>query len=281
MTTTILIPQTQVVLATVYESLELGGIEKAQRQIPKYERAAFLPELALARIAADSDSYIWNHWFTTNSLIVTGQGKITNQSKKGGNEYVVVAHVPHELSDPYQIRYLTRDNFKHLLFGAGEYSPTGFLELLDRNDGQLVHLIDYSTLRKSSSGLIPTVKAMSHPLFIPAFGDETTAQNYLKKFEQVKGKSIGILYYSYLDVVPRARVLFLGYYDDNALSGNDDINVSGRFVGVPRSGHAPQAHSAEKKDHSLEEQLLALAEEHVSKGGRRDYQMVVRKILGR
>ena len=266
MTTTILIPQTQVVPATVYESLELGGIEKAQRQIPKYERAAFLPELALARIAADRDSYVWNNWFTTNSLIVTGRGKITDRSKTGGNEYVVVAHVENELSDPDQIKYLTRDNFKHLSSGAGEYSQAGFQELLDRNDGQLIHVIDYNVLRKSPSDVMATSKAMEHPLFIPAFGDETTAQNYLKKFEQVKGKSIGIWHYDDLDMVPRARVLFLGGNFDSALSGYGNIYYYGRFVGVPRvAGDAPQVRSAEKNDHSLEEQLLALSGEHVSR----------------
>jgi hypothetical protein len=259
-----------------FEVLESRGVEKALRQCQdeKYD-ALFVPQLADARIAASGDSRVWNTWYSTPSLRATGR-------TKGNKPVVVYAHVPNYFSKPTNIAKAVDDG---LVKYAGRMPPKEFQMLLDLEDNENVFVVDYDKLKNSSSGVIDVAQALKHPQTIPFLGGQTRAEQYLQRHREVRGNTIGIWHYDDLADKPLGRLLFLGYYD-GALFGYIGLYDYGRFVGV-----APEARASRKKSGPYREpgmvqgpsldDLLALAEEHVSPAGKPGYEEAVRKLFGK
>ena len=241
MTYTIKIPtQTQDILeGRSFEVPDLNGVEKALRKCQNagYE-AIFMPQLIDARIAASENDYVLSKWFTTPSVKVTGRGKISDRSKKGGTPFVVYAHLSNYFSNPDNIAKSVEQG---LQVGAGNYPQKEFQRLLDLKDDENVFVVDYQELKRSPSDLIAVSKAIKHPQTIPFLGGEERSENYLEEHKEIFGDRIGIWHYDDLDVQPHGRLLVLGnIYGD--LYGYDSLYDGGRFVGVKS---VPQA-SAEK-----------------------------------
>lgn len=258
-----------------FEVLKSRGVEKALRQCQEAGyNALFLPQLADARIAAPGDSHIWNTWYTTPSLRATGRSK-------QGNPVVVYAHVPNYFSKPNNVAKAVSDG---LVDYAGRMPTKEFHQLLDLVDNETVFVVDYNTLRNSTSSVVDVAQALKHPQTVPFFGGQARAEQYLQRHREVKGNRIGIWHSDDLSDEPLGRLLFLGLSYGSALDGGNYLYYYGRFVGV-----APEARATRKKGGPYREagmvqgpsldDILALAPEHVSKAGRPAYEEAVKKLF--
>lgn len=191
--------------------------------------ALFMNELLGIRAISNKDGLIWSQWYCSPSVRVTG-------TTKQGNKVVAYAHVPNYFSNPNNIATAVKKGLKN---GAGIYPEKHFQHLLDLEDGENVFVIDYKTLRTSSSGVIPVAEAMKHPQVVPFIGGIEEAENYLKRHEKVVGKNIGVYHSDDLSDVPYGRVLFVYFRSGSGLIvGFDDLHCGGRFVGVPLTSEA-------------------------------------------
>ena len=230
MSNKILIPT--FVEAKLFENLEINGVEKALRECygAKCE-PVYMPQLVDARISAPNDSPVWQ-WHATPSVRVTGRTKPSTSTVKGGNPVVVYAHVPNYFSKPNNVAKAVSEGLTN---GAGRMPPKEFYTLLSLEDNEKVFVVDYTTLKNSSSKVIDVAQALEHPQVIPFLGGQTRTEQYLEKFQQVYNSTkIGVWHCDDLTDEPLGRVLFLGYDHSDDLIANDYLSNSGRFLGVRR-----------------------------------------------
>lgn len=189
------------------------------------DSAFFMPDMIRARTSVDSVHRLWQTWWTSPSIRATGR-------TVAGTPVVLYAHVPHFYSDAENIKTAVEE--RKLVHGAAVLPRKEFARLLslERNG---VHVVDYTALKKSTSGVINISKALEHPQTLSFLGvSEEEAQAYLSKHTQAYGSNIGIWHCDDLGEEPVARVLFLGDSDNFHLGGNNIINNLGRFLGVRR-----------------------------------------------
>ncbi|MDP2749968.1 MAG: hypothetical protein Q8O89_04000 [Nanoarchaeota archaeon] len=184
--------------------------------------AIFMPQIIDNRIDVPKDSLFFANWLTALSVRATGK-------TKQNNAVVVYAHVPNYFSNSDNIATAKKQG---LLKGAGIMPQDEFQRLLDLEDNVNVFVVDYNTLKSSSSGVILVKNALSHPQTIPFIGGRERAEKYLEKYVQVYGKKIGIWYSGELNDKPVGRLLYVGYYDGDGRNGSSDLGYYGRFVGV-------------------------------------------------
>jgi len=215
-----------------YSDTSTGVADVFEQATNEGYKALFMPELAVARIGSDE---LWQKWYTPPSL------KATGKTSKGSN-VVVYAHVPHYFSSPANIRDAIKNGT--LKNGTGAMPQEAFDSLVAQDGNGRVFVVDYDTLRKSTSNVIINVDAaLEHPQTIPFLGGEAIAQAYLAKHKEVYGNRIGVWHSDDFDTnTPRGRVLFLGY-GDYGLGGDGSLGGGGRVLGV-----APEAQSVEKNN---------------------------------
>jgi len=218
-----------------YSNSNTGVADVFEQSANEGYQALFMPELALARIGSQD---LWQNWYVTPSVRATGQ-------TKAGAKVVVYAHVPNYLSNPANIRNTIKEGT--LKNGAGAIPQDQFDALVSQNGNGRVFVIDYDTLRKSSSEVISVDSALEHPQTIPFLGSEATAKLYLQRHKEVYGKNIGIWHQDDFDKkTPRGRVLFLGGIGYDGLGGVSSLGVLGGLGGGRVLGVAPEAQSVEK-----------------------------------
>ncbi len=213
---------------------KFGVADSLQQCLGAGYRPLFMPELAKTKTNAGSGSRLWQVGYVTPSMRATGQ-------TKQGAKVVVYVHQPHFYSNPANIRNAVEEGT--LKNGAGPLPQAHFDKLVDLNGNGRVFVVDYDTLRRSSSGGINVENALAHPQTIPFLGGEAIAQAYLAKYKEVYGNRIGIWHYDDFDTnTPRGRVLFLGYGGSSGGGlGGYSLGYVGRVLGV-----APEAQSVEK-----------------------------------
>ncbi len=206
------------------EEFYASTIESALEDCLKEHNPVFMPQLADARIAAGKDDVIWQNWYTTPSLMVTG-------TTKAGNNVVVFAHVLNYFSNPDNIKVAKERDLRN---GAGSVPEDEFQRLLDLEDNVNVFVVDYNTLKRSESDVITLKDALKHPEVVPFFGGRERAEAYLEKHKLVYDTRIGVWHADDLSEKPLARVLFFGGSGDGlgGLGGGNGLYGSARFVGV-------------------------------------------------
>ncbi len=215
---------------TFYSTSRTGVADVLEQAANEGYQALFIPELALAKSESPE---LWKNWFVTPSIRATGR-------TKQGTPIVIYAHVPNFYSDPKNIRDAIKGN--KLVNGAGPIPQEAFNSLESKNGNGRVFVVDYNTLKNSSSGVIAVDDALVHPQTIPFLGGEDTAKRYLAKHKEVYGNKIGVWHYDDLKDQPLGRMLCVGD-DDGGLSGNVDLGDYGRVFGV-----APEAQSVVQKN---------------------------------
>jgi hypothetical protein len=213
-------------------------------------RPLFMPEIAEARIAAPRDDPIWQMFFDTPSVRITGRGKPSSVSHKDGTGIVVYDHLPNYLSDPENMKAAVKAG---LINGAGIVPQEEFERLLAMEDGERVFVVDHKLLQRWPSGVYginaPTREHMdayggkiggvdmiatNHPQTKPFLRLEN-AERYLERHEEVFGNLIEILHSDDLSSEPNrplGRVLAIGNDLLNGLMSFCYLNGSGSFVGV-------------------------------------------------
>ena len=238
--------------ALPFEKLEENGVEKALQECYKAKcEPVYMPQLADARISAPKGSPLWNQWYTTPSVRVTGKTKT-------GNPVVVYAHVPNYFSKPNHVAKAANEGLRN---GAGKMPTKDFYKLLGLEDNEHVFVVDYNKLKTSSSGFIDVAQALEHPQTIPFLGGQVRAGQYLQKHQQVYNTTkIGIWHCDDLADEPCGRVLFLGGNLDD-LVADGSLSGSARFLGVRRGANgvstsAPVGRDAQKP--SLDEVMASV-----------------------
>ena len=230
-------------------------------------RALFMPEIAYAKINDDS---LWNKWYSSGSLKVTGM-------TKQGTHIVLFVHVPNYFCSPENIREARAG----LINGAGILPQPELERLADLSDKDGTNGVfrldglDYNALKNSISGVILVEHALKHPQVIPFLGGQERAERYLDKHEKMVGKTIGVWHSDYLDEQPVAvaRPLFIGNDYNYSLDACGGFNYYGHFLGVSLN----DAEGTAKKVPALE-QILALAPDFVPKAAREEYERRVRNL---
>lgn len=270
----ILVPRTGYVQGKEFESLIRNGNYHALKELKEQGYfPVFMPQLIDARIEAPKDSRLWQVWYSTPTVRATGK-------TSSGNKVVVYAHTENYLSNPENLKKALSSMVNY----AGRIPQEEFQGLVDKDGmtdesgNRLVWVIDYDTLRKSSSGVIKVAKALEHPQTIPFIGGEERTQKYLERHKEVYGNNIGIWHSDDLNQYgnePLGRLLCVGSYDYDGLSGGNDLNDDvARFVGV-RNG----AEGAMQKISSPNlEQVLKASEEFVPPVARKDFETRLAKL---
>ena len=182
----------------------------------------YMPEVIDARIAASKEARIWQPWLTAPRIKATGR-------TKQGNPVVVYAHIPNYFSKADNITTAINQG---LVNYAGRIHKEEFQRLLDSEDKDRVFVVDYDTLRNSTSGVIEVKDALKHPQTIPFLAGEERAVKYLERHKEVYGDRIGNWYSDDLRDEPLACVLCV----DGGLDGDGDLGGSARFLGVRAEG---------------------------------------------
>ena len=216
-----------------YAEGSLGVSASLQESTEAGYQALFMPELALVRSKSAKDAQPWQVWYVTPSMRATGQ-------TKQGAKVVVYVHQDHFYSNPLNIRNAVEANT--LKNGAGPLPQADFDKLVSFDGNGRVFVVDYDTLRKSSSEVNSIENALEHPQTIPFLGGEAIAKAYLAKHKEVYGNRIGVWHQDDFDKkTPRGRLLYVGYSDYGGLNGSNNLDSNGRVLGV-----APEAQSVEK-----------------------------------
>jgi hypothetical protein len=200
-------------------------------------QALFMPDLLDMRIKSAKTSRIWKEWYSTPSIRVTGRGKCTNLSKKGGTAFVVYAHIPNYLSNSKRLRRIIEHK---LVFDVGIIPKIEFIRLLDLEDREKIFVVDYGAIKNSASGLVTLKEAMKQPQTKPFFGGEKRTERYFKRYKKVYGEMIGIWRPKDSADQPMARLLFLGNQRYFSPVDSSCLGDSGRFIGVPSPGMSKQ-----------------------------------------
>ena len=186
---------------------------------------AFMPQLVDARIAAGEDNPIWNDWYASGSVMITG-------TTKGGSEVVVFAHIPNYLNNPENIGHAKGKGLRN---GAGFVPEPEFQRLLGL-EGAGVFVVDYDILKNSSSGISSIAAAVNHPMIAPFLGGMERVEPYLRMHRQVYGDNIGVWHADDLaSDGPLGRVLWLGL-GSGGLCGHYTLDGFGRVIGVHSGG---------------------------------------------
>ena len=237
-------------------------------------RALSMPEIADLKI---DDDFLWNEWYSSVSLKVTGRMPVTDKSPKGGTSLVLYVHVPNHFSYPENIREARAG----LINGAGILPQPELEKLADLSDKDGTNGVfrldglDYNALKNSISGVILVEHALKHPQVIPFLGGRERAERYLDRHEQMVGSRIGVWHNNDLQEQPVAvaRPLFIGNDYNYSLDACGGFNYYGHFLGVSLN----DAKGIAKKVPTLED-ILALAPDFVPKIAREEYERRVRDL---
>ena len=213
-----------------------NSVSEALADVSKSKhKPLYMDELLAIRSINDKDSWVWNDWYCAPSVRVTGK-------TKQGKNVVVYGHVPNYFSNPKNISASVSMGLKN---GAGMFGSNPknaqkeFQKLLDLEDNENVFIVDYDSLKSSVSGVIKVSEALKHPQIIPFIGGKEKAEKYLAQHEKVLGNSISVGYRDDLADEPFGCVLFAdGRYGGGYILGYNDLDCSGRFLGVPLVGGA-------------------------------------------
>lgn len=211
----------------IFEKLIFRGIVPALEDC--YEancRPAYMPELVRERIVRDLSDDIWNNWWTSASLLASGQ-------TKQGSHVKIVAHIPHAFIELAALKDVFNND--RLIGGAGEYPEEDFhhkVALAEKGEAGL-YLIPEERLERFKSGLYSLDSALEHPLAIPIMGvSESEAEKYLSKHKKKFGSEIGIWYASDSAEKPLGRLVFFGLDYGNFLVGSSYLDDYARLFGV-------------------------------------------------
>lgn len=209
--------------SNLYDALKNCGSE--------CEEILYMPQLLELKISALNDSKIFQNWYSTPSIKVTGR-------TKQGKPVVVYAHISDYFSNQKNIK---KSINKGLINGAGYILNKDFMRLLELEDNKKVFVVDYYKLKSSTSGIIPLEKALEHPQTIPFCGSKELAEKYLGKYKEVYGamgkiygEGIGVFHCDDLYNSPLARPLVIGLNLKGGLYSNISLNYDARFVGISK-----------------------------------------------
>jgi len=228
---TIQVPRKRFLEGRLFPKNDFKRTDEALKELesakdPEYE-AQFMPEIIDTRIESPADSPIWQTWITAPSIRATGK-------TKQGNAVVVYAHIPNHFSKADNI---TKAINQGLVNGAGRLPQNEFQRILDLEDNERVFVIDYETLKRSTSDVISLSKALKHPQMIPFISGKEKAEKHLDEHKKIYGERIGVWHSDDLSDEPLARVLHVGFYD-GGLGGGGYLDGDVHFLGVSFAGEA-------------------------------------------
>ena len=203
-----------------------------------------LPQLIDARLAASSDDYIWQYWFT-------GLSEEDHGMDKQGNKIYAVSHGKGPLTKSRRMKAVI-DSHERLPYGYARLSDRELAQVLKnaipleeiKGKGQklsesytLVGKVD--KMRINPSGMVSLDDLRVDDRFLMAVGSEERRDTLLDKIKnEFHGQKYGN-WHRIGDVdyaIPQGRLLFLGGYDGSGLIGNINVDYYGRFLGVSAGG---------------------------------------------
>jgi hypothetical protein len=207
-----------------------------------------MPELLAAKIQVERSHQFWNNWFsvqTEENIGIDESGTIL----LSGESALVVVHGGGILT-PERIEQAYTEN---LINGSAKYTNLEFADLLQGKlpDGSSIQLYTLDDIKRSSPterryGIVMPFSIaqeteskyhqkdefVENPLVVARFGGMDNIEKYFdlaKDSDQEVGN-----WHRFTEIDPtqaQGRVLYLNV-NDNGLSGNGNLDINGRFVGV-------------------------------------------------
>ncbi len=164
----------------------------------------FIPELAELKAQNFRDSHLWEEPYRniTSSPVTRSIPYITPSIKavgrtKAGNRVLVYAHIPSTCNNPDFLEYIisqdsgiSKREGRLLINGSGIMPPEEFYDLLEKEDGTNVFVLDWNKTivdiqrfgAHAQMGFSrPNLdEVLEHPIILPFFGSTATAKRYLK-----------------------------------------------------------------------------------------------------
>ena len=233
------------------------ALQEALTEVGHEGVVASMPYLIAGKSQADKNNYLWNKWFTTFTEENAGidiDGKLV----ESGKEVIITVHgggilTPKRIMQAYN-EGLTPQN-------AAEYTPEEFGALLkgilpsgesinlytvdDVKNGNIPHPFSKyavwmpgDTAKKTQSSYHSKTDFMNNPLVLARVGTQEYLESYFNKAKNSEGNVRNTHRFKDIDFKqPQGRVLGLdgGYF---GLSGLNDLDDDGRFVGVVAEPHS-------------------------------------------
>src|SRR3989338_3725498 len=249
---------------------EFPGIEPGAAFTHCFEQKctpAYMPELLRFKIDASAESNLWQQWYTSASIIITGR------SKKG-NAIIAFDHTQNPLNNSTKIRETIALGLQN---GAGTLPIHEFYQILDHQDDTDIFVIDYNPLPHTHIQEIPLSSALTHPFVISFCGGKEIAQLYLQKYSQVtKKKTITISYRDDAHLRPLARLLYL----DPCISFYAHATLeSGNYLLGLKENTLFQSRTKSNSQYSIDD-LLTLAQQYVPPIVLKQYEAQLRILAG-
>ena len=235
------------------------ALEEAINSIGKNGVIASMPYLIAGKAQADKENYLWKSWFTALSEENIGVDK-EGRFVESGKPVVVTVHGGGILtSDRIQKAYdeglteqraakLTEDEFSNLLNGTlpnGENINIYTIDDVQNNNishlfGKYAVVLDFESAKSTKSGYHQKEDFMKNPLVLARVGTPDYLEDYFEKAKHSSDQDVRNSHiFEEIDTnQQQGRLLYLGD-DYDGLSGHDNLDNCGRFVGV-----APEAQDA-------------------------------------
>ncbi len=228
---------------------------------------AYMPELLHFKIDVSAESKLWQQWYTSASIIITGR------SKKG-NAVVAFVHTENPLNNSTKILETIALGLQN---GAGMLPTYEFNKILEQQDNTNIFVIDYDSLYHYPIQEIPLDDALSHPFVIPFCGGKEIAAQYLKKYREVTTKNtITLQYGDDAQLRPLARLLYLapgGSFDATA-----SLESSNYLLGI-KENTLFSSRTKSNSQYSIDD-LLTLAQQYVPPIVLKQYEAQLRVLAG-
>src|SRR3989338_1828304 len=252
---------------------EFPGIEPGAAFTHCFEQKctpAYMPELLRFKIDASAESNLWQQWYSSASIIITGRSK-------QGNAVIAFDHTQNPLNNSTKIRETIALGLQN---GAGTLPIHEFYQILDNQDDTNIFVIDYNPLPHTHIQEIPLNDALTHPFVISFCGGKEIAQQYLQKYSQVtKKKTITISYRDDAHLRPLARLLYLA--DDSSFDAHATLESGNYLLGLKENTlfQSRTKSNSQNSQYSIDD-LLALAKQYVAPIVLQQYEAQLRILAG-
>jgi hypothetical protein len=149
-----------------------GDISGVLKEIKENSmKPLFAPQLAEERLYARPDSRLWQKFYTTPSLVVSGK---TNH----GNAVTVFVHADNYLMNP-------KNAAGNIRQGTVPVAEDAFLRYIGQEDNKTVFIRDFNALENAPHVVSTLEEAIQHPAIVPIFGTVERAAAYLQVWKPV------------------------------------------------------------------------------------------------
>ena len=224
-----------------------------QNAVDSNLRIATLPYLIAGKATADRNNYLWDNWFTALSeeyVVVDKKGTSQVVVLHGGG-ILTPERIQRAYDDGLTLQNAAKlDNLEVSDLLKGKLPNGESIQIYTVDDikngripkpfGKYGIMLDFETAKRYNSDYLAKTDFMNNKLVMARAGTLEYLDKYFEKAKHPQNKNVGNWHrFAEINLLQnQGRFLYLNNSYDG-LSGNDDLNYNGRFVGVVPEAHRP------------------------------------------